>query len=292
MFMLESRQFNKDTKGDIMEEKNCDFTKIIGRFIVILFLIACLGFPQFVLAQDDSDLAKQTQNPIADLISLPLQNNTNFKFGPEEKTQNILNIQPVIPVHLNEKWNMITRTIVPLVWQPALVPGEDRTFGLGDTTFTAFFSPKDSGKMLWGVGPVLLIPTATDDALGSKKWGLGPSVVFLTMPGKWVIGSLFSNVWSFAGSGDQDINLFTWQYFINYNLPKGWYLVSAPIITANWEAESGDRWTVPFGGGFGKIFRIGKQPMNAQLQAFYNVEKPAYGADWQLRIQLQFLFPK
>jgi hypothetical protein len=103
---------------------------------------------------------------------------------------------------------------------------------------------------------------------------------------------LFSNVWSFAGSGDQDINLFTWQYFINYNLPKGWYLSSAPIITANWEAESGDQWTVPFGGGFGKIFRIGKQPMNAQIQAFYNVEKPTHGADWTLRIQLQFLFPK
>lgn len=275
-----------------MGVEKSNVAKTIGRFIAVLFLIACLGFPQLAWSQDDSDLAKQAQNPIADLISLPFQNNTNFKFGPEEKTQNILNIQPVIPVSLNEKWNMITRTIIPLMWQPALVPGDDRTFGLGDITFTAFFSPKDSGKMLWGAGPVLLIPTATDDALGSKKWGLGPSVVVLTTPGQWVIGSLFSNVWSFAGSGDQDINLFTWQYFINYNLPNGWYLTSAPIITANWEADSGDRWTVPFGGGFGKIFRIGKQPINAQMQAFYNVEKPTYGADWTLRFQLQFLFPK
>lgn len=111
------------------------------------------------------------------------------------------------------------------------------------------------------------------------------------MPGNWVVGSLFSNIWSFAGSGDDDVNLFTWQYFINYNMADGWYLVSAPIITANWE-NSGDEWTIPFGGGLGKIFRIGKQPMNASMQADYNVEKPDNGADWQLRVQLQFLFPK
>ena len=96
----------------------------------------------------------------------------------------------------------------------------------------------------------------------------------------------------FAGPGDQDVNLFTWQYFINYNLPKGWYLTSAPIITANWEADSDNTWTIPSGGGIGKIFRIGKQPINGQVSAYYNVETPEYGPDWQLRIQLQFLFPK
>ena len=128
--------------------------------------------------------------------------------------------------------------------------------------------------------------------LGSDKWGAGASVVLLTMPGNWVVGSLFSNVWSFAGSGDQDVNLFTWQYFINYNLPDSWYLTSAPIITANWEADSDNTWTVPFGGGIGKIFRIGKQPINGQVSVYYNLETPDYGADWQLRLQLQFLFPK
>ncbi|MBW1786046.1 MAG: neuromedin U [Deltaproteobacteria bacterium] len=241
----------------------------------------------------DSELAKQSQNPVANLISLPLQNNTNFGIGPDDETQNILNIQPVWPFSINDDWNLITRTIVPVVSQPnVLTGGEGRVNGLGDTTFTAFFSPRDSGKLTWGVGPVLLLPTATDDALGSDKWGAGASAVFLTMPGNWVVGSLFSNVWSFAGSGNQDINLFTWQYFINYNLPNGWYLSSAPIITANWEAESRNKWTVPFGGGFGKIFRIGKQPMNAQVQAFYNVKKSDFGPDWTLRLQLQFLFPK
>ncbi len=189
---------------------------------------------------------------------------------------------------------MITRTILPVVSQPGMMPGQDRKNGLGDTTFTAFLSPKKTGKWIWGVGPVALLPTATDDRLGSDKWGLGASAVVLTMPGNWVVGSLFSNVWSVGGSGDQDVNLFTWQYFINYNIPNsgGWYLSSAPIMTANWEADSGDKWTVPVGGGGGRVFKIGKQPVNVQAQAFYNVEKPEYAADWQLRLQLQFLFPK
>jgi hypothetical protein len=245
------------------------------------------------LAQDDAgELAKAAQNPVADLISLPFQNNTNFNVGPNDKTQNILNIQPVAPFKLSVDWNLITRTIVPVISQPGLGPGQDRTNGLGDISFTAFLSPAKPAALVWGAGPVFVLPTATDDVLGSDKWSIGPSVVLLTMPGKWVVGSLFSNVWSFAGSGDQDVNLFTWQYFINYNLPDGWYISSAPIITANWEADSGNKWTVPFGGGVGKIFKIGNQPMNAQVQAFYNVEKPDNGPDWTLRLQLQFLFPK
>jgi hypothetical protein len=264
--------------------------KVYVLSLTILIFTTCITYGQDA---SNSDLAKQAQNPVANLISLPLQNNTNFSIGPDDETQNILNIQPVWPVSINDDWNLITRTILPVVSQPNILTGGDgRINGLGDTTFTGFFSPKDSGKLIWGAGPVFLIPTATDDALGSDKWGAGASVVLLTMPGKWVVGSLFSNVWSFAGSGDQDVNLFTWQYFINYNLPNKWYLTSAPIITANWEADSDNTWTVPFGGGIGKIFNIGKQPMNGQISAYYNVEKPEFGPDWQLRVQLQFLFPK
>ena len=255
--------------------------------IALSVMIARSGY-----GQNDQDLAKATQNPLASMISLPFQNNTNFDIGPDDDTQNILNIQPVWPFSFSEDWNFITRTIIPVVSQPGIGPGQSRTNGLGDTTFTGWLSPKNSGKWIWGVGGAALIPTATDDALGSDEWGLGPSVVVLTMPGKWVIGSLFSNVWSVAGSGDTDINQFTWQYFINYNLESGWYLTSAPIITANWEADSDNTWTVPFGGGVGKIFRIGKQPLNAQVSAYYNVETPDFGPDWQLRLQLQLLFPK
>ena len=254
-----------------------------------MLVIARVGHGQ---EKSDEDLAKATQNPLASMISLPFQNNTNFGIGPDDDTQNILNIQPVWPFSLSEDWNFVTRTIIPVISQPGVAPGESRTNGLGDVTFTGWVSPKNSGKWIWGVGGALVLPTATDDALGNDKWSVGPSVVVLTMPGKWVIGSLISNVWSVGGSGDQDVNFFTWQYFINYNMDNGWYLTSAPIVTANWEADSNNTWTVPFGGGVGRIFRIGKRPLNAQVSAYYNVEKPASGANWQLRLQLQMLFPK
>jgi hypothetical protein len=260
--------------------------------LLFLFLPALAAGVASAQEAGESELAKKTQNPVSNLISLPFQNNTNFGIGPDDKTQNILNIQPVWPFSVSEEWNLITRTIIPVISQPGLAPGQDRTFGLGDMSFTAFFSPKKSGKLIWGAGPVILLPTATDDDLGADKWGVGPSVVVLTINGPWVAGSLFSNVYSIGGSGDRDVNFFTWQYFINYNLPKGLYLTSAPIITADWEADSDNRWTVPFGGGVGKIFRIGKQPINSQISAYYNVEKPDFGPDWQLRVQFSFLFPK
>ena len=127
--------------------------------------------------QSDSDLAKATQNPVANLISLPFQNNTNFGVGPDDDTQNILNIQPVWPINVTEDWNVITQTILPVISQPGVAPGEGRTNGIGDTTFTAFLSPSKPSGIIWGIGPVVLLPTATDSVLGSDKWGLGPSLV-------------------------------------------------------------------------------------------------------------------
>ncbi len=245
---------------------------------------------------ETAELARAVQNPIADLISVPLQNNTNFNFGPRERTQNVLNIQPVVPVDLSEDWLMITRTIVPVISQPSFAPGQDRKNGLGDTLFSAFFSPRNqdlwlAGQWLWGVGPAILLPTSTDDRLGPGEWGAGPSVVFLTLQNRWVVGSLFSNVWSFTG--DSDVNVFTWQPFVNYNLDDGWYLTTSPLITANWEADSDNTWTVPVGGGFGRVFRIGRQPINASLQSYYNaVEPDDFGPEWSIRFTLQFLFPR
>jgi len=239
---------------------------------------------------ETEELARAVQNPVADLISLPFQNNTDFNFGPDDKTLNVTNIQPVIPFELNDDWNIITRTIIPVVSQPGMMDGQDRETGLGDTTFTVFMSPKDSGKWIWGAGPVALIPTNTDDRLGADEWGAGASAVLLTMQGPWVVGSLVSNVWDI--DGDTDIDFFTWQYFVNYNMDDGWYLTTSPIVTADWETESGEKWTVPVGGGFGRIFRIGEQPMNGSFQYFYNVEKPDPVGDWAIRIQLQFMFPK
>jgi len=259
-------------------------------YVLVLFM-ALLAVPG--LGQDEADLAKQTQNPVSDLISVPFQNNTNFGIGPGDDTQNVLNIQPVWPFKLNERWNLITRTIVPVISQPSVLTGNDSEFGVGDINFSAFFSPAKPGKWIWGIGPSLLFPTATDNALGTEQWGAGPTAVLLTMNGPWVYGGLINQIWSYAGDNDRaDVSQLLLQPFVNYNMPDGWYLVSAPVITANWEASSDSTWTVPMGGGIGKIFKIGKQPVNASLQGYYNIEKPRMGADWTLRAQLQLLFPK
>ena len=256
-------------------------------------IIATTMLAQDARADETTELAQAAQNPVANMISLPLQNNTNFGIGPDDDTQNILNIQPVVPIGLSEDWNLITRTIAPVIYQPEIVDGTGSEFGLGDINTTLFLSPAKPGKLIWGVGPAFSFPTATDDVLGTDKWSAGASVLALTIQGPWVVGGLASNLWSFAGDDDRaDVNQFLFQYFINYNMADGWYLSSAPIITANWEADSGNQWTVPFGGGVGKIFKIGNQPINAQVQAFYNVEAPDNGPDWSMRLQLQFLFPK
>ena len=258
---------------------------------LIFIPLLVLSFVEILFAQDKDDLAKKSQNPVSNMISVPFQNNTSFNVGPYNRTQNVLNIQPVWPLSLSPSLNLITRTIIPFISQP--IGESDSKFGLGDINFTAFFSPADPGKIIWGIGPTFFLPTASNAVLGKEKWSVGPGLVLLTMPGKWVIGLLANNVWSFAGKEERaDVNQMLLQYFINYNLPDGWYLSSGPIITANWKAASGQQWTVPLGGGFGKIFKIGSQPLNAQVQAFANVVKPDNGADWSLRLQLQLLFPK
>lgn len=263
-----------------------------GKSIIVGSILALTVCSTYAEGPSKEELAKAAQNPIANMISLPLQNNINTGIGPDDETQNILNIQPVFPFSLGEDWNVITRTILPVISQPDYLTRDDRVNGLGDINFTAFFSPSKASSLTWGVGPTLILPTATDNTLGQDKWSGGIAAIALAMPGNWVVGGLMSNVWSFAGSGDNDVNFFTFQYFINYNLPNGWYLTSAPIITANWEADSDQQWTIPFGGGFGKIMKWGKQPVNAQLSAYKNVEAPDNGPDWQFRVQLQFLFPK
>jgi hypothetical protein len=236
-------------------------------------------------------LARKAQNPIASMISVPFQNNMNFGIGATDRVQNSFLIQPVIPASLGGGVNLITRVIVPIVRQP--IGSDDAKNGLGDINASFFLAPAEAGKVIWGAGPAVQLRTATDDYLGTGKWGAGPTAVALTMQGPWVIGCLVSNVWSFAGdSARSDVNSFTLQYFINYNLQKGWYLSSAPILAANWKALPGQRWTIPFGGGAGKIFHIGSQPFNASVQAFGNAWHPDQGASWTLRLQLTLLFPK
>jgi hypothetical protein len=243
----------------------------------------------------EEELAKLAQNPVGNLISLPFQNNTNLNFGPEKGTQNILNIQPVVPISISSEWNIITRTILPLIWNPSLgpdIPGKD---GTGDIVFTAFLSPARPGHWIWGAGPVVQVPTNSNAQLGNKNWGLGPSFVVLHLEhgDPWVYGVLVNNIWSLSSNkqgGSYNNGLI--QPFINYNFKEGFYLTSSPILTVDWKADSGQRWTVPIGGGVGKIFHFGRLPVNTQLSGYYNVVRPDFGANWQIRAQVQLMFPK
>jgi hypothetical protein len=265
----------------------------LGRIRIILTLIifgATMVASANVLAEDEkTELAKKTQNPVSDLISVPIMNNLGFNAGPEDDLQNTLNIMAVVPQKINANWNWIHRAVIPIVSQPAPID----EWGLSDIQYQGYVSPANVDSVVWGVGPVLQMPTATDDSLGSEKWSAGAGLVALQMKGPWVYGALLNNIWSFAGADDrEDVNLMFIQPFVNYNLGNGLAIGSVPQITANWEAESGNVWTVPLGAQVSKIMPIGKQPINWIAGGYYNVEKPDNGADWVLRLQVQFLFPK
>ena len=267
------------------------------RIALLLAPTLVLGTVASARAELSSEqLAKLAQNPVGNLISVPFQNNVNFNVGPRDGTQNILNIQPVYPIEVNRDWNVITRTILPLIWQPGALPGENTTFGLGDVQLSAFVSPSapTADGIIWGAGAVVQMPTDTNE-LGNKNWGLGPTAVVLRLEkgNPWVYGVLVNNIWSLTSDkrGGCYNNLLV-QPFLNYNFPGGTYLTSSPIVTADWEADSDNRWTVPLGAGVGHIFHIGRLPVNTQIAAYYNVVHPDNGANWQARLQVQLLFPK
>ncbi len=251
--------------------------------IILLTFVFTLSYAQ---ERTPEELAKMSQNPLANMMSFPIQNNTTFGIGDFDRSSNVLNIQPVLPFFNGQ---LITRTIIPLVSSPV---GESETLsGVGDINFSAFYSPAPKNGLTWGVGPIVVIPTGND--ISAKKWSIGPSVLVLKMAKKWVYGFLVNNVWSVGGDENaSDVNSMLFQYFINYNFTGGWYLSSAPIITANWEASEGNQWIVPFGGGGGKIVKIGKLPLNLQAQVFYNVVKPDGYGSMSLRLQAQLMLPK
>jgi hypothetical protein len=268
-----------------------------GVFACGLFA-AVLAMPSIAMTDAETKaLAKKSQNPVAKMISVPFEYNFNGEFGPNNGKQHVLNIKPVMPVAIGENWNLIHRAIIPLVSQPGIPGGPNRQNGLGDTTYQGFLSPSNPGKVIWGVGPSVQIPTHTDEVLGNENWAAGPVAVVLSMPGRWVIGGLVSQIWDFAGSSndgsDADISLLVAQPFANYNFDGGWYLNTSPVITANWEADkSSDEWTIPVGGGVGRVFHWGKQAINARMAYYYNVEKPEFGAQWDFQLTATFLFPK
>ena len=269
--------------------------------LVLAFACAGTGIPNLARAAPDAAtkeaLAKASQNPVADLISLPLQDNLNFGVGPADQKQNVLNIQPVYPIDLTANWNLVTRTIIPVITQPDFGRGGGSTSGIGDIQFSEFLSPSNSQGWIWGVGTILQAPTATNEVLGQGKWGIGPTAVALHLEktSPWVYGALVNNVSSFAGSSNrQSVNQMLIQPFLNYNIASrpGMALSFSPIITANWEATGSNQWTVPLGLGVSQILFIGNQAVSIQVAGYSNVVRPEYAAAWTARMQFSFLFPK
>jgi hypothetical protein len=253
--------------------------------------ILSVAFVTTALHAQEADLAKKLANPISDLISLPIQSNIDFGIGPGDGTIWRTNIQPVIPFSISEDWNVISRTILPVVDQEGLAAAGDGldASGLGDITQSFFFSPKESSP-IWGVGPVFLFPSATDDLLGGEQWGIGPTAVVLKQDGPWTYGALVNHLWDVAGDDDRgSINATFLQPFVSYILPTKTTLTLNTETTYDWTNE---QWTVPLNFQVSQLFKIGNQPVQAFAGARYYAEKPADGPEWGVRIGLTFLFPK
>lgn len=259
-----------------------------------MMLVLCGAYAPVLHAQDADELAKKLSNPIASLTSVPMQFNYDDGVGAADDGERyFVNVQPVIPMSIGENWNLISRTIVPIVYQDDIFPGAGSQFGFGDTVQSLFFSPKaltDSG-WTWGLGPVFLVPTASDDLLGGEKWGAGPTGVALrqTRSG-WTYGALFNHIWSFAGEDDRaDINATFLQPFISKSLGQGRTISTSLESTYDWESE---QWTVPINIGYSKVSRIGNQLVSYQGGVRYYLEAPDSGAEWGLRFTFTMLFPK
>jgi hypothetical protein len=256
-----------------------------------LFLLLLPALPDPAPAADsDAELAKKTQNPVASLISVPLQNNWDFGIGPADAMKYTLNIQPVIPVSITKDTNLIIRTIVPVIYQEATVAGGDSHSGLGDTTQSFFISPvKPVDGWIVGAGPVFLYPTGAQ-ALGTEKWGAGPTAVVLKQESGWTYGILANHLWSFAGpSGRQDVNATFLQPFAGYTTKTYTTLTLNTESTYDWVNR---QWTVPINLMLSQLLKIAGQPISLQAGYRYYADAPDGGPDWGLRFTVSLLFPK
>jgi len=269
--------------------------KLATRSSTALALFSAMLFATSAHAElSAEELAKIAQNPMGNLVSVPFQENMYLNKGPLSGTYNSLNIQPIIPVSLNSEWYILTHTSLPVVSLPSLAPDQSRSNGIGDVQFSAYLTPASPGEWIWGAGTIAQMPTHSSAVLGNKNAGLGPTFVLMHIEhgNPWVVGLQVNTVWSVGNSTSPSYRNGLVEPIVNYNLKEGLYVTSAPEWTVSWDAKGSQQWTVPMGGGVGKIFHFRKLPLNTQLSAYYNVVRPDFAPNWLLQLQVQLMFPK
>jgi hypothetical protein len=245
--------------------------------------------------QTPEDLEKLARNPVGDAIKIPLAESINFNAGPYGRTSNSLQSQPTIPFPITKDWLLIPRIVATLVaYEPEVSQAGGGSTGLGDTVATFFLTPAHTGVVVWGVGPSLLIPTATDTNIGAGKWGLGPSLAFVVQPNWGSIATAIQNIWSLPGNSHRSsVKQLQIETSLSYNLPHAWYLVTAPTLSADWTQSRGGRWLVPFGGGVGRTSAVAKKALDWNIALYSNAIRPGSQPypKWQISLQCTLLYP-
>ena len=258
--------------------------------LLLLFASACPGQEEKI---DDDRMIKDAGNPVTSVLNLPIQDNVMYGIGEYERTRQVIKIQPVrLSIKAGRIYRIRSRTIIPLIYAPDITRPTGGVFGLGDIVIAGFFSPNKLGRYIWGVGPAVSFPTATDRMLGTGKWSAGISLVLATQRKRWLSGLMAFNLWSFAGDSDRpEVNKMQLDLFFRYHLGRRWMLVSSPTIVADWNAAEGEQWLVPVGGGLGRIWVVGGNGLSFEIQTFYNVIHPESlpFPDWSMRFQVQFI---
>ena len=269
-------------------------------FYVVMFVLifgqalyaAATNGTEAKVETDTQEVAKQLQNPVASLISVPFQNNFEYGLGPDNKgSRYTLRFQPVIPTSISDDWNLIFRPIIPIISQHNAIGHTSQT-GLSDIQLELFFSPKapSSCGIIWGIGPVLLLPTATDNLLGYQKWAIGPSAVALTQRGPWTIGMLANHLLSYAGNSDRrNISATYMQPFIAHSGKKGFSFSFSSETNYDWK---GAVWSVPFIGGVSQIIPVHGQLISVGVSGIYYAKSPLGGPSWGIRAVITLLFPE